>query len=100
MKILLALICAALACAIIWQSRPAFPAPVAIANNEGVTITLTDEPCALAAVSNLKYRAIWSEPGTRFDGCFGVSGPVVILYFDDRTVVVLPVRAFSLAQGV
>jgi len=62
----------------------------------GVTVTLYREPCVLAAVANLPYRATWRNERGVFEGCFAVQhGSVVAMYFDDRTVVTLPVRAFG-----
>jgi hypothetical protein len=72
--------------------------PVAVfAEGGGVTVSLYQEPCARAAVSNLPYRATWRDAaGKTFEGCAAVQhGSVVVMYFDDRTVVTVPVRAFG-----
>lgn len=87
--LLLALLCA-----------PALAAPVAEAVAEGVSITLTNEPCRLKVVSNLPARATWTEKGKTFEGCFGLSHGVVAFYFDDRTVVMLPREAFKRARQI
>ena len=72
------------------------PRPVAEYVEGPVTITLSDEPCALAAVTNLPYRATWRDTRGVFEGCFDIQhGSVVALYFDDRTVVTAPLRAFG-----
>jgi hypothetical protein len=70
-------------------------APLAEAVSEGVTVTLTDEACALTAVSNLPLRATWDEGVKRFEGCYGASGALVVAYWDDRSVTAIPVRAFK-----
>lgn len=75
--------------------------PVASASHNGITITLFDEGCKSQNVKNLPYRALWKEGKGSFEGCYGVaSGAVVMLYFEDKTVVVLPVQAFSRTTGV
>lgn len=73
-------------------------AEVAKLTNQGITITLTDEKCTLSAVSNLPYRAKWDEQGKHYEGCFGVLKIFVILYFDDKSVVVLPAGMFKLLK--
>ena len=76
--------------------------PIARASAEGIVITLTDEDCKLTAVSNLKKRATWEEKGKTFEGCWGghPAFPIVMGYFSDRSVVVLPVEAFAAVSGV
>ena len=72
-------------------------APVAAIVQDGITVTLYDEPCALEAVANLRYRATWHDPKRgHFEGCYTVQHhTIVVLYFDDRTVVVLPLQIFQ-----
>jgi len=73
------------------------PHPAAEYTEGGATVALYREPCQLAAVANLPYRATWRDAaGKTFEGCFAIQhGSVVAMYFDDRTVVTLPVRAFG-----
>ena len=75
--------------------------PVFQAEVEGVKIVLTDEDCKLPAVSNLKRRATWTEKGKTFEGCFGghPAFPIVMAYFSDKTVVVLPIEMFTRVVG-
>ena len=75
--------------------------PVMVAKVGAVSITLYDEPCAIAAVANLQRRATWTENGKVFEGCFGVSEiGVVMLYFsDDRSVGAVPVQNFVRVQS-
>ena len=69
---------------------------IASASQNNVTISLTNEPCASQSVKNLPYRAIWTEPNGKIEGCYGVqSGTVVMLYFEDKTVAVLPTQVFQ-----
>ena len=75
-------------------------APVAEAGGEGVRVLLTDEPCALPAVANLKNRATWTEAGKVTEGCWAAGRGLVMLYFADKTVVAVPAQAFSRTTGV
>lgn len=74
---------------------------VAVAKAGNVTITLYNEPCAIAAVANLKRRATWSEPGKVYEGCFAVSefGVVMVYFADDRSVGAVPTGAFVAVTG-
>lgn len=71
-----------------------------MAQSDGIVVTLTNEKCALPAVSNLPVRATWAEKGKTHEGCYGVSFGNVLMYFDDRTVVSLPSRHFQPARGI
>ena len=75
--------------------------PLFQAEADGVRIVLTDEDCRLPAVENLKKRAIWHEKGKVYEGCFGAHPvyPIIMAYFADKTVVVLPVEVFTPVQG-
>ena len=70
-------------------------APVAEAQGPGVVVTLTDEACRIAEVSNLKLRATWTENGKTTEGCFAVTQGMALFYFLDRTVVVIPSGMFQ-----
>lgn len=107
-RVLVALALAALAgCA----GLPAGPAtasavapiarPVAEITQGEVTIMLAEEPCALAAVTNLPHRAVWREPKGGFEGCWGLQlgGGLVVIYFNDRTAVGIPLSAFGAPGG-
>lgn len=74
-------------------------APVAEVAQNGVAVRLFREPCTLAgAVSNLPYRATWEQGGRTFEGCYTVQhGTVVVAYFDDRSVVAIPLSLFRAA---
>ena len=75
--------------------------PVASAAGGGVSISLYTDKCALSAVSNLPFKATWTEKGKVSQGCYGVAyQEVVMLYFEDKTVVVLPVGMFKKVTGV
>lgn len=81
-----------------------FAAPIFVADAEGVRIELFDEPCILKdLVSNLPYRATWTEKGKVFEGCF-VPNPnagFVVAYFrEDKSVAVIPMDAFKKVVGV
>lgn len=81
---------------------PAFAEPVGMVSNGGVTVTIYDEPCALKAVSNMPYRATWTEPGKRFEGCFMLrpDAGAVVAYFDDGSVTLIPMGAFKPAKSL
>lgn len=74
--------------------------PKAVATTDKVTVTLYDEPCAIPAVKNLPFRATWKEGGSTFEGCFTISGGLVMGYFDDRTVVGIDGRAFKKLEAL
>lgn len=62
----------------------------------GVTITLMDSACALTdQITNLPRRATWNEGGKVDEGCYDLRPPMVWMYFNDKTVVVAPMRVFG-----
>lgn len=68
---------------------------------DGQKIVLTDEECRLDAVKNLKHRATWTENGKVYEGCYWVHPAGVVLgYFADKTVVMIPVQTFTQVIGV
>jgi hypothetical protein len=77
-------------------------APLYRASGGGVQIVLTDEPCAMSAVSNLAKRSTWTENGKTLEGCWGVSEAVglVMAYWSDRTVTAIPAQIFVKVQEV
>lgn len=77
--------------------QPALSETIAIAQSHGVTLSLTDEPCALDGVSNLKLRAVWQEAKGSFEGCWGsqLEGNLVVLYFSDKSVMGVPGPVFK-----
>lgn len=70
---------------------------IATAGAGRVRVTLYDEPCALAAVSNLPRRAEWAENGRTFEGCWGASRmlPIIMTYWSDKTVIPFLASAFA-----
>ena len=79
----------------------AFAGPIAEgAGDNGAKITLYNDPCKLKEVSNLELRATWQEKGKVFEGCFGIHPyGVVLAYFSDKTVVIIPVDIFREVKG-
>jgi hypothetical protein len=76
--------------------------PVYVAEADGARIVLTDEPCEVKAVSNLPYKAVWTEKGKDFTGCWAPrpnEGIVMGYFAEDRTVVVIPIQAFKRVTG-
>lgn len=54
----------------------------------------------MSAVTNLPYRATWDEGGRRHEGCYTVKDGLVLAYFDDRTVAILPLSVFTPTQRI
>lgn len=79
--------------------RSANATPLYAAEQEGVVITLHDDACAQAAVTNLPRRATWDEAGQRIEGCWGAAQGLVLLYFADRTVGVASQARFQRMAG-
>ena len=81
---------------------PAQAVPIFAADEGGVRIVLTDEPCQLKTVSNLPLRATWEEKGKVYEGCWAPRPDmgVVVGYFSDLTAVALPIPMFKKVQGV
>jgi hypothetical protein len=76
-------------------------APIAQLKAEGITLLITDEPCQLKAVGNLPYRATWTEKGKTFEGCAGGHPMgIVMFYWDDKSVSVAPVQAFTKVSAI
>jgi len=75
--------------------------PIYKASAEGTTITLHTADCKMPAVKNLPKRAVWEEGGVKTEGCYGPHPqfPVVVFYFSDRTVVIVPVQLFQRVTG-
>lgn len=76
--------------------------PLYEAKDDSVRIVLYDEPCALSEVTNLKLRAVWTEGGKDFEGCWAANVAIGVLmaYFSDKTVAAMPMRAFHRVVGV
>lgn len=77
-------------------------APIARAGNDATSIVLTDEDCGMkSVVVNLPKRAIWTEDGKTFEGCWGVHPQtnIITMYFDDKTVTSMPAQMFTRIGG-
>lgn len=81
-------------------TTPSVAKTLAVASHGGVSVHLTNEECRLDAVKNLPSRAIWNEGGKVFEGCYGLSDCGIVAYFDDNTVVVMPVALFSASHEI
>ena len=82
-------------------ATPAGADPMFRATQGGVTVTLYDDPCELVAVTNLPLKATWVENGKTYEGCYGArpDAGVVVFYFEDRTVGLIPFQALSKVVG-
>lgn len=94
-KIIVLLLWVVLAAALGFAWKQLIAGEVARAVEGDAVVILTDEPCAIAAVRNLPYRVVWQEREKKYEGCYHVhpSG-IVVMYFDDRTVGIVPLRVF------
>lgn len=74
------------------------PVAQAVAENGGV-ITFYTEPCELKSqVTNLPHKVRWVDPGGKtFEGCYRAvpEGRVVVAWFDDKTVALIPFGALK-----
>lgn len=74
-------------------------APFARATSDaGVTIDLDTDNCKLQEhVISLPKRVTWTEKGKVIEGCFGIdrNRALVIMYFEDKTIIILDVGVFS-----
>ena len=78
----------------------AFAAPLFQAESQGIKVIVYDEPCALPEITNLPRRATWTEDGRVTEGCAAAHPMgVVMLYFADKTVVVVATQAFVRVTG-
>ena len=88
--------------ALLFLAAPAFAEPIAVMTLQGVTVTLTNQPCAIKYVTNLPLRATWKDGSKTFDGCYAVfpESEAVGFWFDDGSVAVVPVMMFKMVTGV
>ena len=76
--------------------------PIYEASGNGIRIVVYKEKCKLEAVSNLPWRAVWYQDGKEVEGCIGAKDElgVVVAYFVDKSIVVLPQDIFRKVVGV
>lgn len=78
-------------------------AAVAVATQGDVVVTVFDEPCAVAGVSNLPLRAAWVDGAGAVEGCVAVfvDAGVAAAYFPaDGSIAIIPLSHFRAASGV
>ena len=81
---------------IVWLMPKGHAKTVAVAVHKNIVISLTDERCALTAVKMLPDRVTWRESGKVFEGCAGGHPSwLIVMYFNDGTIVLLPPAAFK-----
>ena len=68
---------------------------------DGARVVLHDDKCAVSAVTNRPYKATWEEKGQVFQGCWGArpDAGVVMFYFDDKTVGIIPMQELTPVVG-
>ncbi len=80
---------------------PAEAKQIASAGDGSVTIGLTDELCTLGVVTNLPLRATWLEKGVTIEGCYGTHPyGVIVVYWADKTISIVPISMFRRTIGV
>jgi hypothetical protein len=69
---------------------------------DGAKVVLHDDKCAVSAVANLPYKATWEEKGKVFQGCWGArpEAGIVMFYFDDKSVGIIPIAELTAVVGV
>jgi hypothetical protein len=69
---------------------------------DGAKVVLHDDKCAVSAVANLPYKATWDEKGKVFQGCWGArpEAGIVMFYFDDKSVGIIPIAELTAVVGV
>lgn len=88
--------------AVLYSSKVSAGPVGQVTTPEGVRVVFYTEPCALTEfVTNLPYRAVWEESGKTFEGCYLVRSEVglVVAYFADKTVGLIPLRAVRSVTG-
>jgi hypothetical protein len=66
--------------------------PVAHLSEQGLQVTLYDEPCKLDV--KLQYRVVWKDKEKTYEGCWGVMQGIVVAMFDDKSIALFPGQAF------
>ena len=68
---------------------------------DGARVVLHDDKCAVSAVTNLPYKATREEKGQVFQGCWGArpDAGIVMFYFDDKTVGIIPMQELTPVVG-
>ena len=75
--------------------------PVAAVKRGGIKITLFDSDCTLPAVMSLPFHVEWVEKGKTFAGCWILHPTdVILMYFVDKTVVILPAQEFKKVSAI
>jgi hypothetical protein len=77
--------------------------PIFAFEKDGIRLVLTNEKCTLGEVTNLPYRATWTEKGQTFEGCWSVAFDrqrVNAYFVSDRSVVSFPPQMFTKVVGV
>lgn len=75
--------------------------PLYVAKADNVIIILYKEECKEDGVTNLKRRATWEENGKVTEGCWGAVSQfgIVLMWFADKTVTLLPAPFFEKVSG-
>jgi hypothetical protein len=69
---------------------------------DGVRVVLFDDKCELThLITNLPYKATWTEKGKTVRGCWGArpDAGIVMAYFEDKTIGLIPMQDVTPVQG-
>lgn len=86
--------------AVTWPTN-AHAGPIYKAEDAEMRIVLTDEDCKLKqVVTNLPKRATWVDKNGKYEGCYAIHEiGIVVAYFSDKTVAILPAYIFQKVAG-
>lgn len=86
---------------VVWATK-AYSDPRLQAVDDGVRVILYDDKCELEdQITNLPYKAVWEEKGKTYRGCWGPRPDmrVMVAYFEDKTIGVIPMGALTRVSG-
>ena len=87
--------------ALLLAASAAVAEPLAQVEGNGTRIVLYTEPCALLDIINLPQRAEWTAKGKVYAGCWTLNVfSLVVMYFDDKTALTIPVQMFAMVREV
>lgn len=76
--------------------------PLVEARSGTTHVMLYTDPCKLVEVVNLPNRAEWVDGDKKFEGCWTTEPVfgVVVMYFSDKTVILIPAQVFKKATMI
>jgi hypothetical protein len=86
----------------VWATGANAEPRFAAEGDNGAVITLYDDPCELKEqITNLPFKATWTEGEKRFEGCWAPVQQLGIaqMWFTDKTAFPVPLQALKRVQG-